>query len=146
MKIYKFNCDNCGIKVSRKCSNDNRFKSKTNKHFCSRSCLATFFNKSSGIGFRKHAKGYIEKFVGHDYPKNNKGYYLEHRWVIEQQIGRSLYKNEIIHHKNGIKTDNRIENLQILTTKNHLPVYDNQILADFNKILQENIALKQKYE
>lgn len=67
----------------------------------------------------------IDKYIyvlcpDHPSRKNKTSKYVaEHVLVIEKQIGRYLNKNEYIHHRNGIKTDNRVENLEIVTKRIH---------------------------
>lgn len=66
--------------------------------------------------------GYISAWVSENDPlqsmRMNNGYVLEHRLVVARHYNRPLSQNETVHHINGDKRDNRIENLQ-LRSGNH---------------------------
>lgn len=69
----------------------------------------------------KDANGYIHIWEPEHPNANigrNKAYVAEHRKVMSDYIGRPLRNDKTVHHKNGNRSDNRIDNLE-LWTKNH---------------------------
>ena len=87
-------------------------------------------------GRQKMQSGYIRVCVT-DHPAARKGYVREHRLVMEARLGRYLSTDEHVHHKNGIRDDNRIENLELCTIGNH---FKGQRVSDLVEWAQETLA------
>ncbi len=62
-----------------------------------------------------------EMYAGMAYKKSQRGrgYILEHRYLMARRVGRPLERNELVHHLNGIRSDNRLENLELLDMRLH---------------------------
>jgi hypothetical protein len=70
-----------------------------------------------------------------DHPnKSFRGWQYEHRLVAESVVGRHLRSDEQVHHVNGMKDDNRPENLEVLSQRAHAKIsgveFRDRILRD----------------
>lgn len=74
-------------------------------------------NPNFSGGRYRLVSGYLKVSVPNHVNADASGYVLEHRLVMEQHIQRLLKRNEYVHHKNGDRADNRIENLELWSTR-----------------------------
>jgi len=67
-----------------------------------------------GGRYKDSQSGYIMVYSPENQNANKKGYIPEHRLVMEKLLGRELRPNETVRHKNKVKDDNRLNNLELV--------------------------------
>lgn len=104
-------CPNCGKHFKKKIREPRQYTDGQPRmqEFCSKSCA----NRSRGRNGCLDTHGYMIL------PAGKRGAYRppQHRAVMEELIGRKLLPGETVHHKNGVRSDNRPENLELWSSR-----------------------------
>lgn len=78
-------------------------------------------NKTSkGHKYEEKVIRWTKSYYGYNVARINGELILQHRYIMEQHLGRKLKAEEIVHHINDDKLDNRIDNLKVMTNAEHL--------------------------
>ena len=131
---YRFRCDECGDDFEKDASHiaTKRRLSNAYKHFCNK-CFTYSLAASLGkVAYRKildekigekqiDSCGYMTVYVADTHP-HSEGYcgrVREHILIMENHLNRKLNKGEVVHHIDGDKTNNQIDNLDLCTVQEH---------------------------
>jgi hypothetical protein len=144
-KIYLFRekiCDMC---------HENFLPWRKSAKYCSDKCRSEYFSGENGAtwkgGKTTNKQGYVmvlKKEHPHAVAPNFR--ISEHRLQMEKKLGRYLKKEEHVHHLNGIKNDNRIENLVLITKSEHSSIHMEERWKNpkFSKIARKAVRNKWK--
>lgn len=112
-------CLHCGAEHEQRATQRER-------RFCDLTCFGLWRidhpsrpHKGSPVGATKHNdQGYVLEQVerGHPMAIGGRDRVLQHRLVMSRHLGRPLLPSENVHHINGVRDDNRIENLELWVT------------------------------
>ena len=152
-KVVNKVCKNCGKDFTIPQSWLTKFKNAG--QYCSRDCWnevqrakgGTFGGAKraewgNGSGVFTDAHGYV-----HEYDPVRHKFVRQHRLVMERMLGRPLEKWESVHHKNGKRTENGPENLELVIGSHFSGKRIRDVYArDLERLALENLKLKQELQ
>lgn len=140
---YAWDKDKMEYKPCPNCGNTKGLRSDPRGKYCNRKCASAFHKGGPpSLGIYKAIEANRGKALSNEHKKKlgeshyehgtNKGYRrlgrdkgrrLEHIYIAEQRLGRRLFKDEVVHHKDGNKQNNSLENLVVLTRSAHAKLH-----------------------
>lgn len=113
-------CENCGTPFPVRPCEIRKAEARGNQppRFCSVECQHEAYRGNGNPKWRggtvRQVSGYIYEYAPDHPHATQAGYVMQHRLVMERAIGRHLTPTEQVHHRNHIRDDNRLENLELM--------------------------------
>lgn len=128
VSVLKKVCEHCGkeFEINNLSESDHRF--------CSKSCAKQSTRDTS-------KNNYASLYKPNEPGAKVNGSIMEHRYVMQQHLGRPLYPTEVVHHNNQLRYDNRIENLTLFDSNNSHTMYHNYDKSEIKQTINENGAV-----
>lgn len=115
-----YNCKECGVSFRR-----SRCEVKRGRiHYCSHECSG---KAHSGKNNPQYKRGWFLNSNGYKKIRVGDAYKYEHRHLKEQELGRILLPNEDVHHLDGNKLNNSLDNLVVLSKTAHAKLHGNWV-------------------
>lgn len=112
--------------------------------------ISQFYANRRGAAWKRgrwKVEGYMQTFIRKgDFFRpmaDKQGRCLEHRLIVARSLNRCLLPWEIVHHKNGIRDDNRLQNLELLTDK-RFHLVDSVMKQHITRLEAENKHLREQ--
>lgn len=117
-----FTCKQCGKTENRRRNASGKIY--RNQKYCSQECkvanqMARATQRFETGEYRKHIKrnGYVWIVVPQLSRTGTRRFIMEHRYVMAQHLGRELYKEETVHHRDGNRQNNSLDNLELFSSR-----------------------------
>ena len=103
--------------------------------------LHSVYKMAKSLGLKQDPKGsYIHSCGYKVVDRIGSNGVLEHRKIMEEHLGRKLSANEVVHHINGNKLDNQIDNLVVLTRAEHIDIHRDELLEARDDIVRHSVG------
>lgn len=154
-KPYTRNCDQCGSQFRvLPCDVRKALKRGQNpRRFCSKTCQHESYRGAGNPKWRgglvDQVSGYVYQYAPNHPHATQAGYVMQHRLIMEAAIGRYLRPEEEVHHRNHVRNDNRIENLELMadaqTHRAHHAYYEDHACGICGGSVRRSIAHRRRW-
>lgn len=154
-KPYQRSCDSCGVPFRVRPCEVRKALQRGNQppRFCSLACRAKGYQGQGNPKWRggtmRMPSGYIYQYAPNHPHATQHGYVMQHRLVMEAAIGRHLRPEEQVHHRNHIRDDNRLENLELMASvtehRAHHAYYEQTSCSQCGAELIRSIAHRRRW-